>query len=64
MAANILLRNCPDRRLRRVARLAKLPLDTDLEIADRLIYAILGPAGIYVGQVGCINDLRAPIKRF
>ena len=62
--ANILLSSSPDRKLRRIARLASLPSDHDLTVADCLIYAVCGPHLTYIGQVGAINGIRPPIERF
>ena len=51
-ASNLLLSNCPDRRLQRLARLSTLPLDHPLTVADTLVYVLYGPICPYVGQCG------------
>ena len=56
----VCLRSCPDTRLKRVARLAKLPPDLDLNNPDVIIYCMLGPWCPYVGQCGG-RQPRAPI---
>ena len=64
LRSNRLLRDCPDVRLRRIARLARLPLDTPLTIADTWIYVMVGPFLPYVGQVGFVPGPRAPLERY
>ena len=46
---NSLLATSPDARLRRIARLAKLPADTPLSTDQIVIYAMLGPWSPYIG---------------
>jgi hypothetical protein len=50
---NKTLANAPDHRLRRIARLSRLPLDSDLTIPGKYIYVICGRAPPYVGLTGC-----------
>ena len=64
LRSNRLLRDCPNIRLHRIARLARLPLDTPLTIADTWIYVMVGPFLPYVGQVGFLQGPRAPLQRF
>ena len=59
-----MLHTSPDSRLRRIARLAKLPPDTPLNQDQVLIYAMLGPWSPYVGQLGAKEKPRPPIKRW
>ena len=63
-ASNLLMRNAPDRRLRRIARLSRLPPDLDLMCPDCIIYYICGPHPPYIGQCGAINGPRPPLERF
>ena len=62
--SNHLLATSPDARLRRVARLAKLPVDTPIDTDQIVIYAILGPWSPYMGQLGAKEQPRPPIKRW
>ena len=59
----VCLITCPDSRLRRIARLAKLPPDLDLNNPDTIIYCVLGPWCPYVGQCAGRKP-RAPILRY
>ena len=56
-------RTCPNTRLKRIARLAKLPPDLDLNDPDIIIYCMLGPWCPYVRQRGGTQP-RAPILRY
>ena len=58
------MRNSPDRRLRRIARLARLPPDLDLMCPDCIIYCICGPHPPYIWRCGAINGPRPPLDRF
>ena len=62
--SNSLLATSPDARLRRIARLAKLPADTPLSTEQIVIYAMLGPWSPYVGQLGAVEAPRPPIRRW
>ena len=64
MEANLLLQDAPDQKLRRLARLTRLPLDYDLDNEDRIIYVLWGPFPCYVGQTGCITGERSPFARY
>ena len=59
----VCLRSCPDTRLKRVARPAQLPHDLDLNNLDVIIYCMLGPWCLYVGQCGG-RQPRAPILHY
>ena len=58
--SNSLLATSPDARLRRIAKLAKLPGDTPLSTDQIVIYAMLGPWSPYIGQFGAVE---APCPR-
>ena len=45
--ANMLLSEAPDYKLRRLARLTRLPPDSDLTMEDRFIYVLWGPFPFY-----------------
>ena len=62
--SNKLMYDAPDRRLRRIARLARLAPDLDLTCNDCIIYCICGPHVPYIGQCGAITGARPPIQRF
>ena len=62
--SNLLMRYAPDRRLRRIARLARLPPHLDLQCPDCIIYCICGAQPPYIGQCGVINGPRPPLQRF
>ena len=51
-ATNLLLTDAKDSRLRRIARLAKLPLTWRLDE----VYTVCGPYPPYVGQAGCFQN--------
>ena len=53
-ASNMLMRDAPDAKLRRIARLSTAADDVHLGRPDTIIYAISGPHMIYVGQCGAI----------
>ena len=59
-----MLHDAPCPRLRRIARLARLPLSAPLSQEDVFIYVLIGPCLPYIGQTGCIKGPRAPIKRY
>ena len=63
-ASNAMLHTSPDSKLRRIARLAKLPHNTPLDQDQILIYAMLGPWCPYVGQLGAREKPRPPIRRW
>ena len=50
LLSNQLLCNSPDRTLRRIARLAELPHDFDIETEGRYIYIVYGRTTPYSGQ--------------
>ena len=62
--ANILLSEAPDYKIRRLARLTRLPLDSDLTMEDCFIYVLWGLFPFYVVQTGCISHLRTPLERY
>ena len=55
IASNKLLHYAPDRSLRQLARLSKLPLSWDPRQPARLIYVVYGPFPPYVGQTGLLQ---------
>ena len=64
MQSNRLLLKCPDRRLRRIARLSQLADFEDLNEEDRFIDVICGPFAPYVGQTGRITTARSLMQRY
>ena len=64
LRSNHLLADAPCPRLRRIARLARLPLDTSLSTKDVYIYVLVGPCLPYIGQTGYTYGPRALIKRY
>ena len=62
--SNQVLSDFPHRTLQRIARLATLPLDWDIDKPDRLIYVMCGPYPTYVGQTGCITGVRSLFARY
>ena len=62
--SNLLLRDAKDTRLRRIARLAKLPLTWCLDEVGSWVYTICGPYPPYVGQTGCFKNTRSCLDRY
>ena len=62
--SNRLLCDAKDSRLRRIARLAKLPLTWRLDEVGSWVYTICGPYPPYVGQTGCFQNQRSCMERY
>ena len=61
---NLLLTDAKDSRLRRIARLAKLPLTWRLDEVGSWVYTVCGPYPPYVGQTGCFQNQRSCLDRY
>ena len=62
--SNLLLTQAPDRTLKRLARLCKLPLDFDPDTDGGFIYVIFGKILPYVVQTGCLGNTRSVMERY